>query len=46
MRLVVQVIMRAVLVKRDSEQSFHTEVLFDTVAPRLSGFAEPSHFKF
>lgn len=39
-------IMRAVLIRRTAEHDFHTEVLFDTVAPRLSGFTEPSQFKF
>ncbi|MBC7717929.1 MAG: protein-L-isoaspartate O-methyltransferase [Pseudorhodobacter sp.] len=39
-------IMRAVLIRRTTEHDFHTEVLFDTVAPRLSGFTEPSQFKF
>ncbi len=39
-------IMRAVLIRRSTEQDFHTEILFDTVAPRLSGFSEPSRFKF
>ena len=39
-------IMRAVLIRRTTEHDFHTEVLFDTVAPRLTGFGEPSQFKF
>ena len=39
-------IMRAVLMRRTTEQGFHTEILFDTVAPRLSDFNEPSQFKF
>ena len=39
-------IMRAVLMRRSTEQDFHTEVLFDTVAARLHGFEEPSRFKF
>jgi protein-L-isoaspartate(D-aspartate) O-methyltransferase len=34
------------LIRRTTEHDFHTEVLFDTVAPRLTGFAEPSQFKF
>ncbi len=41
-----QPIMRATLVGRDGEHGFsHTE-LFDTVAPRLMGFGEPSRFTF
>ena len=39
-------VMRAVLVTRDSEQGLRTVELFDTVAPRLKGVAEPSHFTF
>ena len=39
-------IMRAVLVTRDSEHGFRSVDLFDTVAPRLEGFAEPTRFKF
>ena len=39
-------IMRAMLFTRSSEHSFTSVALFDTVAPRLSGFAEPSRFKF
>jgi protein-L-isoaspartate(D-aspartate) O-methyltransferase len=38
--------MRALRVRRLSERDFTTEVLFDTVAPRLEGFAQPSSFKF
>ena len=38
--------MRALRVRRVSERDFTTEVLFDTVAPRLEGFAQPSSFKF
>ena len=38
--------MRALRVRRVSEREFTTEVLFDTVAPRLDGFAQPSSFKF
>jgi len=37
--------MRALRVRRASERQFTTEVLFDTVAPRLDGFAQPSTFK-
>jgi protein-L-isoaspartate(D-aspartate) O-methyltransferase len=38
--------MRALRVRRVSERDFTTEVLFDTVAPRLEGFAQPSSFTF
>jgi protein-L-isoaspartate(D-aspartate) O-methyltransferase len=38
--------MRALRVRRLSDRDFTTEVLFDTVAPRLEGFAQPSSFKF
>jgi protein-L-isoaspartate(D-aspartate) O-methyltransferase len=37
-------VMRAVRITRLSDQAFKTEELFDTVAPRLLGFAEPSRF--
>ena len=37
-------VMRAVLVTRSSEQGTRSIELFDTVAPRLQGLAEPSHF--
>ena len=39
-------IMRAVLIRRTTETDYATEILFDTVAPRLTGFGEPSQFKF
>ena len=39
-------IMRAVLVTRSGDQGFSTIELFDTVAPRLKGFGEPSRFVF
>jgi protein-L-isoaspartate(D-aspartate) O-methyltransferase len=39
-------VMRAVLVTRTGEATFEHKVLFDTVAARLHGFAEPSRFKF
>jgi protein-L-isoaspartate(D-aspartate) O-methyltransferase len=39
-------VMRAVRVRRIADSSFETTDLFDTVAPRLSGFAEPSRFRF
>lgn len=39
-------VMRAVRARRIADSSFETIDLFDTVAPRLSGFAEPSRFRF
>jgi protein-L-isoaspartate(D-aspartate) O-methyltransferase len=39
-------VMRAVLVTRGGDATFERKELFDTVAPRLHGFAEPSRFKF
>lgn len=39
-------VMQAVLVSRDSDQQFKQIELFDTVAPRLQGFAEPASFRF
>lgn len=39
-------VMRATLITRSSELGFVSVQLFDTVAPRLSGFEEPSRFKF
>ena len=39
-------IMRARLFTRVSESAWSDVDLFDTVAPRLQGFAEPSQFKF
>jgi protein-L-isoaspartate(D-aspartate) O-methyltransferase len=39
-------IMQAVLVTRSGETGFSTVQLFDTVAPRLTGFGEPSRFVF
>jgi protein-L-isoaspartate(D-aspartate) O-methyltransferase len=39
-------VMRAVLVTRTSERDWRRAVLFDTVAPRLQGFAETSAFSF
>lgn len=41
-----QPMMRAMLFTRSSEHSFSSVELFDTVAPRLCGFAESSRFKF
>lgn len=39
-------VMRAVLITRMAEHQFKRVELFDTVAPRLSGFGEPSRFTF
>ena len=39
-------VMRAVLVTRTADQGFTRTVLFDTVAQRLQGFAEPNRFQF
>lgn len=41
-----QPVMRATLVTRSSEHGFASVELFDTVAPRLQGFAEPARFAF
>jgi protein-L-isoaspartate(D-aspartate) O-methyltransferase len=41
-----QPVMRATLFTRTSEHDFSSVELFDTVAPRLSGFPEPTRFKF
>jgi protein-L-isoaspartate(D-aspartate) O-methyltransferase len=41
-----QPVMRAMLFTRTSDHDFSSTVLFDTVAPRLAGFPEPSRFKF
>ena len=41
-----QPIMHATLFTRSSEHDFASVELFDTVAPRLSGFDEPARFKF
>jgi protein-L-isoaspartate(D-aspartate) O-methyltransferase len=38
--------MRAQRITRQSATALQTETLFDTVAPRLSGFDEPSRFHF
>jgi protein-L-isoaspartate(D-aspartate) O-methyltransferase len=38
--------MQAVLVTRGEDSGHSTVELFDTVAPRLVGFAEPSRFTF
>ncbi|MEO7336701.1 MAG: protein-L-isoaspartate O-methyltransferase [Caldimonas sp.] len=39
-------VMQAVLVTRSGDTGFGTVQLFDTVAPRLKGFGEPSRFVF
>ncbi len=39
-------IMRAVLFTRSGEHAYSSVDLFDTVAPRLTGFDEPSRFSF
>ena len=39
-------VMCAVLVTRVGDKEFRSVNLFDTVAPRLSGFDEPSRFHF
>jgi protein-L-isoaspartate(D-aspartate) O-methyltransferase len=39
-------VMRAMLITRTSEEGLERRVLFDTVAPRLQGFAEPTRFTF
>ena len=41
-----QPIMRARLITRASEAAYTETDLFDTVAPRLEGFAEPTRFHF
>lgn len=38
--------MQAQLITRGQEARFDTRVLFDTLAPRLEGFGEPSAFRF
>ena len=38
--------MQAQRIVRTSEQEWRTEVLFDTVTPRLEGFAHAKHFRF
>ncbi len=39
-------IMQARLYTRVNDAQFNSQVLFDTIAPRLAGFAEPSRFQF
>jgi protein-L-isoaspartate(D-aspartate) O-methyltransferase len=42
----IEPVMRAVRITRTGEATFERIELFDTVAPRLHGFPEPSRFKF
>ena len=39
-------VMRALLITRIAEQQYKRIELFDTVAPRLDGFGEPTRFQF
>jgi protein-L-isoaspartate(D-aspartate) O-methyltransferase len=39
-------VMQALLITRFAEQQFKRVELFDTVAPRLDGFGEPTRFRF
>ena len=39
-------VMRAVHISRVADQQYKRTELFDTVAPRLDGFAEPTRFQF
>ena len=39
-------VMRATLITRVGEAAWHTTQAWDTVAPRLLNFAEPSRFQF
>jgi len=41
-----QPVMRATLVTRQGEHGYASVELFDTVAPRLTGFGEPARFAF
>jgi protein-L-isoaspartate(D-aspartate) O-methyltransferase len=38
--------MSVTLIRRSGETEFKTSELWDTVAPRLLNFPEPSHFNF
>jgi protein-L-isoaspartate(D-aspartate) O-methyltransferase len=38
--------MNTTLVTRTSDTDYRTTQTWETVAPRLQNFAEPSHFKF
>lgn len=42
----VEPVMRAVLITRNADRGLERTVLFDTVAQRLRGFAEPTKFRF
>ena len=42
----VEPVMRAMLITRTGDRGVERRVLFDTVAQRLTGFAEPSKFRF
>jgi protein-L-isoaspartate(D-aspartate) O-methyltransferase len=39
-------VMRAVLISRHGDTGVSRQVLFDTLAPRLRGFDEPTRFQF
>jgi protein-L-isoaspartate(D-aspartate) O-methyltransferase len=39
-------VMQATLFTRLPNNQFSSQILFDTIAPRLAGFTEPSRFKF
>ncbi len=39
-------VMRALLITRNGAHGLERRVLFDTLAPRLQGFAEPTRFRF
>ena len=39
-------VMQAMLFTRAAASQFKHEALFDTLAPRLQGFAEPTAFRF
>jgi protein-L-isoaspartate(D-aspartate) O-methyltransferase len=41
-----QPVMQALLITRTGPNAYQREELFDTVAPRLSGFGEPTRFNF
>lgn len=41
-----QPVMRALLITRTGPNAYQREELFDTMAPRLSGFGEPTRFNF
>jgi len=39
-------VMQATLYTRIADGQFSSQALFDTIAPRLAGFTEPSRFHF